>query len=146
VYICLSVCLSICLPVYLSTYLPIYHLSLCLSTCLSLCLISLSVNLSICLSLCLISLSVCLSVYLSAYLSDLIYLHTALCWRLAAFSVSSSFTQSVGLLGRGISQSQGRYLHTGQHKNKINAHRHPCLEWDWNPRSQCLSRQRLFIP
>jgi hypothetical protein len=26
------------------------------------------------------------------------------------------FTQSVGLLGRGISPSQGRYLHTGQHK------------------------------
>jgi hypothetical protein len=29
---------------------------------------------------------------------------------------SSSFTQSVGLLGRGISPSQGCYLHTGQHK------------------------------
>jgi hypothetical protein len=28
--------------------------------------------------------------------------------------------ESVGLLGRGISPSQGRYLHTGQH-------RHPCL-------------------
>jgi hypothetical protein len=26
------------------------------------------------------------------------------------------YTQSVGLLGRGISPSQGRYLHTGQHK------------------------------
>jgi hypothetical protein len=41
----------------------------------------------------------------------------ALCWALAAFSVSSSFTQSVGLLGRGISPTQGRYLHTGQHKH-----------------------------
>jgi hypothetical protein len=27
-------------------------------------------------------------------------------------------TQSVGLLGRGISPSQGRYLHTQQHKHK----------------------------
>jgi hypothetical protein len=31
-------------------------------------------------------------------------------------------TQSVGLLGRGISTSQGRYLHTEQHKHWINAH------------------------
>jgi hypothetical protein len=40
----------------------------------------------------------------------------ALCWTLAAFSLSSSFQQSVGLLGGGISPSQGRYLHTGQQK------------------------------
>jgi hypothetical protein len=31
-------------------------------------------------------------------------------------------TQSVELLGRGISPSQGRYLHTEQHKHRINAH------------------------
>jgi hypothetical protein len=31
---------------------------------------------------------------------------------LAGFSESSSSTQSVGLLGRAISPSQGRYLHT----------------------------------
>jgi hypothetical protein len=42
------------------------------------------------------------------------YGHMALCWALAAFSV--------GLLGRGISPSQGRYLHTEQHKRRINAH------------------------
>jgi hypothetical protein len=30
--------------------------------------------------------------------------------------------QSVGLLGRGISPSHGRYLHTEQHKHGINAH------------------------
>jgi hypothetical protein len=30
------------------------------------------------------------------------------------------YIQSVGLLGRGISPSQGRYLHTGQHKHRIN--------------------------
>jgi hypothetical protein len=33
-----------------------------------------------------------------------------------------SYTQSVGLLGRGISPSQGRYIHTEQHKHRINAH------------------------
>jgi hypothetical protein len=31
-------------------------------------------------------------------------------------------TQSVGLLGRGISPSQGIYLHTEQHKHRINTH------------------------
>jgi hypothetical protein len=54
-------------------------------------------------------------------------------------------TQSVGLLRRGISPSRGRYLHTEQHKHRINAHRHPCLEWDSNPRSQC-SRLWFYIP
>jgi hypothetical protein len=47
-----------------------------------------------------------------------------------AFQFLDFFTQSVGLLGREISPSQGHYLHTGQHKHRINAHRHPCLKWD----------------
>jgi hypothetical protein len=34
------------------------------------------------------------------------------------------FSQTVGLLGRVISPSQGRYLHTGQHKQRINAYTH----------------------
>jgi hypothetical protein len=51
-----------------------------------------------------------------------VYGSTALFWYVATFLVSWSFTQSVGLLGRGIGQSQGRYLHTGQHKHRINAH------------------------
>jgi hypothetical protein len=52
------------------------------------------------------------------------------------FSFVVIFTQTVGLLGRVISTSQGRYLHTGQHK-------HPCLEWDSNPRYQRSSKRRL---
>jgi hypothetical protein len=32
------------------------------------------------------------------------------------------FWQTVGILGRVISPSQGHYLHTGQHKHRINAH------------------------
>jgi hypothetical protein len=43
------------------------------------------------------------------------------CWTFAGFSVSLSYTQSVGLLGRGISPSQGHYLHT-EHKHRINKH------------------------
>jgi hypothetical protein len=38
------------------------------------------------------------------------------------------YTQLVGPLGREISSSQGRCLHTEQHKHGINAHRQPCLE------------------
>jgi hypothetical protein len=34
------------------------------------------------------------------------------------------FLQAVGLLGRVISPSQGRYLNTGQHKDRINAYTH----------------------
>jgi hypothetical protein len=30
--------------------------------------------------------------------------------------------------------------------HKINAHRHPYLEWDSNPRSHCSSGRRRFIP
>jgi hypothetical protein len=74
------------------------------------------------------------------------YGFTALCWNLAAFSDSYFFTQSVGLLGQGIRPSQGRYLHTGQHKHRITAHTHPFLKWDSNPRSQCLSGRRQFMP
>jgi hypothetical protein len=55
------------------------------------------------------------------------------------------YTQSAGLLGRGISPSQGHCLHTEQHKRRINEHRHPCLEWDSNPRSQCSRRRRWLV-
>jgi hypothetical protein len=62
------------------------------------------------------------------------------------FQFIEIFTQSVELLGRGISLSQGLYLHTGQHKHRINAHRHPCFKWNSNPRSQCFRGRRQFLP
>jgi hypothetical protein len=68
------------------------------------------------------------------------------CWTLAHFQYLNAYTQSVGLAGKGISPSQGRYLHTEQHKHRINAYRHPCLEWDSNPRSQRWSEVRQFMP
>jgi hypothetical protein len=43
----------------------------------------------------------------------------------------------------GISLSQGRYLHT---EYRINANRHPCLEWDLNPWPQCSSEWRQVMP
>jgi hypothetical protein len=36
----------------------------------------------------------------------------------------NNFPQTVGLLGRVMSLSQGRYLNTGQHKRRINAYTH----------------------
>jgi hypothetical protein len=46
------------------------------------------------------------------------------------------FSQTVRILGRVISPSQGRHLHTGQHKHRITHTKLPYLEWDSNPRSQ----------
>jgi hypothetical protein len=48
---------------------------------------------------------------------------------------------SVGLLGRVSSPSQDRYLTQTQ-----NTHRHSCVEWDSNPRSQLSSERRQFMP
>jgi hypothetical protein len=41
------------------------------------------------------------------------------------FSSVIFFTKKVGLLGRGMSPSQGRYLQTEQHKQNKRTHRHP---------------------
>jgi hypothetical protein len=36
--------------------------------------------------------------------------------------------------------------YTKQHKHRINAHKHPFLEWDSNPRLQRSSERRQFMP
>jgi hypothetical protein len=64
-------------------------------------------------------------------------------WPLLQFR--NLFTRMLRLTERGTSPTQGRYLHTEQHKHRINAHRHPCLEWDLNSRSYRSSEQRQFI-
>jgi hypothetical protein len=46
------------------------------------------------------------------------------CWTFIAFSVPQSIHNRYGLLWRGISPSQGRYLHTEQHKHIINTDIH----------------------
>jgi hypothetical protein len=58
-----------------------------------------------------------------------IYGSTVFCWNLAAFWVSYSYTQSVGLLGRGISPSQGRYLHTEQPIQTQNKRTQTFMSW-----------------
>jgi hypothetical protein len=83
--------------------------------------------------------------YLSLYRSISLWLSIPLLG-LGRFFSFLIFLQSVGLPGRGTSQSQGRYLHKEQHKHRINAQRHPCLEWDSNPRSQRSSERRQFMP
>jgi hypothetical protein len=44
-------------------------------------------------------------------------------------TIFESYRQSAGLLGSGISPPPGNSLH----KHKINADKHPWLEWDSNP-------------
>jgi hypothetical protein len=65
-------------------------------------------------------------------------------WTVTVFFNFLFYTQSVGLLRRRTSPSQGLYPHTEQHEHRINAHRHLCLEWDSNPRPQCSSGRTRF--
>jgi hypothetical protein len=83
------------------------------------------------------------SVEARSYLSN--YGSEALCWALVLF-VSFLIFYTVGRTPwMEISSLQGLYLHTGQHKHRINAHRHPCLKWDSNPRSQCSNEWRKVM-
>jgi hypothetical protein len=61
--------------------------------------------------------------------------------------------QSVGLIGRVISSSQGLYLYTNIEKKHTHVHththtntKHPCPEWDSNPRSLLPSERRQCMP
>jgi hypothetical protein len=60
------------------------------------------------------------------------------------FTVSQSYTQSLGLPGWGIRPLLGRYLHrTTQALNKC---QYACLEWDSNLRPHRLSGRKQFMP
>jgi hypothetical protein len=52
-------------------------------------------------------------------------------------------SQTIGLLGRVISSSQGLYLNTGQlrHRKTHTRIKHPCPEWDSNTRSRLPSKR-----
>jgi hypothetical protein len=55
--------------------------------------------------------------------------------------------QSVGLLGQVISSSQGLYLYMNTEKRTHNTNtKHPCPEWDTNPRSRRPRERRHFMP
>jgi hypothetical protein len=85
-------------------------------------------------------------IHLSIYLSIYLWLYSPLFDLGRFFQFLNLFAPSVGLLGRGISPSHGGYIHTEQHKHRINAHTHPYLKWDSNPRSQYLGGRRRFMP
>jgi hypothetical protein len=63
------------------------------------------------------------STYLPTYLPTYLWLYSPLL-NLGRF-FSFLIFHTLGLLGRRINPSQGLYLHTEQHKHRINAHRHP---------------------
>jgi hypothetical protein len=82
-------------------------------------------------------------------IKNVIYASTDFCWALAAFPSSWSFTQTVELLGLGISPSQGRYLYIEQHKHTdirassgIRTHDHSL--WAGED-SWCLEREATVI-
>jgi hypothetical protein len=60
------------------------------------------------------------------------------------------FSQTVGLLGRLTSPSQGRYINTGQHKHRINTCTHqtsmprPCGYCDRQSRNKSVSKQLMI--
>jgi hypothetical protein len=54
--------------------------------------------------------------------------------------------QSVGLLGRVISSSQGLYLYINTEKRTHSTNtKHPCPEWDSNQRSRRPRERRQFM-
>jgi hypothetical protein len=68
--------------------------------------------------------------YLSVYLSMALH---SFCWTLAAFSIFNPIHKGLEFLdGR-----SARRKVTACTQNKINTDKHPCLEWDLNPRPQC---------
>jgi hypothetical protein len=75
-----------------------------------------------------------------------IYGCTALCWTLTVFQFLVLLYSRWDALDGGWARREGRYLHTDQHKHRMNIDRHSCLKWDSNPRSQCSSGWRQFMP
>jgi hypothetical protein len=67
-------------------------------------------------------------------------------WCLISRAQEQLYLYTVEFLGLGISPLQGLCLHTQQHRYRINAHRHLCLEWDSSPRYQRSSARRQFMP
>jgi hypothetical protein len=90
----------------------------------------------------------CASSKYSDKFRDISFIHSSVAlqpfvgpWPLLQFL--NLFSQSVGLLGRGISPPQGRYR-TTQTQNK-RTYRHPCLELDSKPRTQLSSDRKQFV-
>jgi hypothetical protein len=150
----LSIYSSIYLSIYLSIYVSMY-LSTRLSTRLSIYPSTrLSTRLSIYLPTCL-SVSLCLSVLQTVHPSihPSIYLCSC-CSPVGAYGIcemlrftSVSQLKTIGRTPWTGDQPVAMPLpYTGQHKHRINVYKYPCLEWDSNPRSQCSTGRRRFMP
>jgi hypothetical protein len=70
------------------------------------------------------------------------WLYSPLLGRGLFFSSAIFSTWTVELLGRVISPSQGCYLHRATQTQNKRIYKHPCLQWDPNPRSQRSSERR----
>jgi hypothetical protein len=88
-------------------------------------------------------LHICLSIYLSIHLSICLSIHPSVYLKNRAsvkrfVPIFTSVSQYL-TIGRtpwtGDEPSHCRYLHTVQRKHRINAHSHPRLAWDSDPRS-----------
>jgi hypothetical protein len=87
-----------------------------------------------------VCLSICLSIYLPTYLSMVLQPFVGP-WPL--FQFLNSYT--VGRAPWMGDEPVARPLHAHSTAQRINTHRHPCLKWYSNPRSQCLSERRQFM-
>jgi hypothetical protein len=125
----ISICLSIYLPIYLSIYLSVY-MSIYLFTCLPICL-------SVCLP-------ICLSVYLCIYLS--IYSPLLGLGRFSSFMILYTAGGTPWTGDQPIARLLLMCVYYVSVQHRINAHKHPYLKLDSNPRSQCLSGRRQFMP
>jgi hypothetical protein len=81
-----------------------------------------------------IYLYICLSVCLSMALQSFVWP-----WTLFQF-LNPLHSRQDSLAGGSARHKAATY--TQHNTNRINAHRHPCLEWDSNPWSQCSSGRR----
>jgi hypothetical protein len=88
------------------------------------------------------------SVFMLLYLITHFFFLLLPLWCIGLISQFLDHSQTVGLLGRVISSSQGLYQNTGQHEHrKMHTHiKHPCPEWDSNPRSRPPSERRQCMP
>jgi len=66
-------------------------------------------------------------------------------FRFRTSELTNLFGHSVGLLGRGISPTQG-LLSTQDNTIQKIVETHLCLEQDSNPRSQCSGDRRQYVP
>jgi hypothetical protein len=77
-------------------------------------------------------------IYLSIYLSIYIWLYSPLLDLGRFFRFFNFYIVSTTSWAGDQPVARPLPTHTGQHKDRINSHKHPCLEWDSNPWSSAF--------